>query len=47
MKTKGWRKGHLRGVKEVVTRGYTHVGWLHQGIRNEYKFKQTHSHSGR
>jgi YHS domain-containing protein len=27
MKTKWHRKGHDRGVREVVTRGYTHVGW--------------------
>lgn len=27
MRTKSHRKGHNKGIHEVVSRDYTHVGW--------------------
>ena len=27
MKTKSNRHGHNKGIHEVVSRGYTHIGW--------------------
>ena len=27
MKTKSSRHGHNKGIHEVVSRGYTHIGW--------------------
>ena len=49
MKTKSKRKGHNKGIQEVVSRGYTHVGWrlTRNGLWTPTKLENSDAHHDR
>jgi hypothetical protein len=38
MKLKTERQGHNKGLREVVTRDYTHIAWRHAAVAGDMAF---------